>query len=164
VVEVFGQEGGVSKKTKTETKQNQSYNNTSSYGYVGGPSSADIDAVRNFQFKADPSIGFVYGGAKNQIANSFNNPTGGVYPPQMRDAILRSSLSDLAQKESQAKSEANHALQGQQFGQRSLVASLTAPRFVQTGSSGTSTGQGNTVQSSSMLPDLLAAGATGAAA
>jgi hypothetical protein len=154
----------MSKKTKSTQTQNQNYNNTSTYGWQAPPETADVQAVRGFNFTADPSIGYAFGSAKNQIANSFNNPMGGTYTPQMRDAIQRSSFSGLAQQEAQAKSEANNALQGQRFGQRMAVASLTQPRLTQTGSTGTSAGQGTAIQSSSMLPDLLAAGASGAAA
>lgn len=154
----------MSKKTRTTTNQSQSYANTNSYGWQTAPETADVAALRDFKFQADPSIGYAFGSAKSAIGNSFNNPLGGVYSPQMRDAILRSSLSGLAQQESQAKSEAHQGLQGQQFAQRAAVAGMTAPRLVQLGSSGTSTGQGNSVQSSPLLPDLLAAGATGAAA
>ncbi len=154
------------KKTTQNTNQTQSYNNTSSYGWQAPPDTADVQALRNFQFSADPSVGYAFGSAKSAIGNSFNNPLGGVYSPQMRDAILRGSLSDLAMKESQAKTEANQALQGQQFGQRAAVAGLTAPRLVQTGGSGTSagTGTGTTTQSGGLLGDLLVGGATGAAA
>lgn len=130
-------------KKKTTTNQTQNSQTTASYGYQPGASSADIDAVRDFKFTADPSIGYAFANAKNQIGNSFNNPLGGLYNGNMRDAILRSTTSNLAMQESQAKSEANQALQGQRFGQKSAVAGLTAPRFVQTGgtSSGTSSGQ-----------------------
>jgi hypothetical protein len=151
----------VSKKQTTTQNQQQNFNNTSTYDWMKHPGSADIDAVRNFKFTADPRIGYAFGNAKNQAANSFNNPLGGVYSPQMRDSILRSSLSDLAQKEGQAYSEANQGLQGQQFSQRALVANMTTPRLVQSGSSGTGNSSGTTVQSGSMLPDLLSAAIMG---
>lgn len=156
------------KKTKQATTQNQSqnFNNTSTYGFQAAPDTEDVQALRNFQFVADPSLGFAFGSAKNQIGNSFNNPIGGFYSPQQRDSILRSTYADLGMKEAQAKTEANQALQGLRFGQKSTVAALTAPRLVQTGSSGsgTSQGSGTAVQSSPILPDLLVGGATGAAA
>lgn len=154
------------KKQTQQTTQNQNFQNTNTYGFMSAPETADVAAVRDFKFQADPSIGYAFGSAKNAIGNSFNNPLGGNYSPQMRDAILRSSLSGLAQQESQAKSEANQALQGSQFAQKNVVANLTAPRLVQTGGSGSSsgTGSGTTTQSGGLLESLLVGGASGAAA
>lgn len=153
----------MSKKTKTTTTQQQSHNDVNTYGWQAPPETADVAAVRDFKFTADPRIGYAFGDAKNQVGNSFNNPLGGVYSPQMRDSILRNSLSDLGQKEAQAYSEANQGLQGQQFAQKGLVAGMTAPRMVQTGSSGTGTGSGTQATSSPMWQDLLLGGASGAA-
>lgn len=151
-------------KKKAETKQTQSFNNTNSYGFMTPPDTGDIAALRDFKFNVDPSVGYAYGSAKNQIANTFNNPAGGNYTPQMRDAILRSQYAQLAQGEAGARSEAAQALQGQQFGQRAAVAGLTAPRMVQTGSSGTGQSQGMTQQSGNLVESLISGGATVAAA
>jgi hypothetical protein len=141
-------------KRKTTQTQSQSYNNANTYGHVTTPETADIAAMRDFKFTADPSIGNAFGSAKNQIANSFNNPIGGVYSGNMRDSILRSSLSDLGQREAMARSEANQSLQGQQFGQRAAVAGMTAPRLVQTGGSGTGSSSGTTIQGQSPLDTI----------
>lgn len=161
----------MSKKTTTQQTQQQqqssAYNNTNTYNWMTAPENADVQALRDFKFTADPRIGYTYGNARNQAANSFNNPIGGNYSPQMRDQILRSTLSDLSQREGQAYSEANQGLQAAQFGQKGLVAGMTAPRLVQTGSSGTGTGtssgSGTSVQSTPIWGDLLMAGVQGAA-
>lgn len=152
----------MSKKSKTTTTQTQNTANTNQYGWQTPPESADLQAVRDFKFTADPSIGYAFGNAKNQIANSFNNPLGGVYSGNMRDSILRSSTADLGQREAQAKSEANQQLQGSQYGQKALVAGMTAPRLTQTGSTGTSSGTGTQQTSSPIWTDLLIAAAGGA--
>lgn len=156
----------MSKKQKQSQQQTQqqSHSSTNTYGHVTPPETADVQALRDFKFTADPRIGYTFGNARNQAANSFNNPLGGVYSPQMRDQILRSTLSDLSQREGQAYSEANQGLQGQQFAQKAGVASMTAPRLVQTGSSGSGTGSssGTSIQSSPIWTDLLIAGASGA--
>lgn len=165
----------MSKKTKTQQTQNQQtqqqqasqFAHTNTYDWLTPPDTADVEALRNFKFTADPRIGYTYGNARNQAANSFNNPLGGAYSPQMRDQILRSTLSDLGQKEAQAYSEANQGLQGLQLGQKSAVAAMTAPRLTQTGSSGTgsgsssgsSIGSGTAVQSTPIGWDLLMGGA-----
>lgn len=154
------------KKATQQTQQNTSFNNTQTYGWQTPPESADVEALRGFKFQADPSIGFAYGSAKNQIANTFNNPAGGYYTPQMRDAILRSSLQALGQQEAAAKSQAYNETQGQRFGQAATLASLTAPRMVTTGSSGTgtSTGTATATQAGNLLESLIGGAATGAAA
>lgn len=165
----------MSKKTKTQQTQNQQtqgtqssqFAHTNTYDWLNPPDTADIQSLRDFKFTADPRIGYTYGNARNQAANSFNNPLGGAYSPQMRDQILRSTLSDLSQREGQAYSEANQQLQGAQAAQKAGVAALTAPRMVQTGSSGvgsgtssgTSSGTGTAVQQQPIWPDLLMGGA-----
>jgi len=157
-VDEIQREGSMSKKSKST--QSQNFQSTNQYGFMNTPDTDDFKRMREFDFQADPSIANVYGNARNQAANSFNNPLGGVYSPQMRDQILRSTLSDLSQKEGQARSEAYNDLQGARFSQRAAVAGLTAPRLVQQSSSGTSSGVGTT--SSPIWTDLLIAAAGGA--
>lgn len=164
----------MSKKTKQVQNTNQqhqgqqstAFQNTNTYDWMKPPETADVQALRDFKFTADPRIGYTYGNARNQAANSLNNPLGGNYSPQMRDQILRSTLSDLSQREGQAYSEANQGLQGAQYGQRAALAAITAPRLTQTGSSGvgsgsssgTSSGTGTSVQSTPVGWDLLMGG------
>lgn len=150
------------KGPKTTTTQQQSYSGTNSYGYMTPPETADVQKLRDFKFTADPRIGYAFGSAKNKIANSFNNPIGGVYSPQIRDAILRSQYAQLAQGESQAQSEAGQSLQGQQWGQQAAIAGLTSPRLVQTGSSGTSSGQNVTQQQPDIMGQILSGASTAA--
>lgn len=151
-------------KSKQSSTQNQSYNNTSSYGYQPGASSGDIDTLRNFDFSVDPSIASNFAAARNRIANTFNSPTGGSYTPQMRDAILRSSNRDLGQQAAETHSAAYNQNQGARFGQKATVASMTAPKFVQTGGSGTGSGASTTVMSQPLLPDIISGAAMGASA
>lgn len=155
---------GGKKKATQQQQQTQSHNSTTSYGWQNVPETSDIKAVRDFQFTADPAIGYAFGSAKNKIADSFSNPIGGYYSPQMRDKILQSSLSNLAQQEAQAKSEAHHNLQGQVFGQRATVASMTNPRLVSTGSSGTGTSSGTntTTQGGDLLGQIIGGASTAA--
>lgn len=154
----------MSKKSKQTQQQNQSYNNTTSYAYQPGASSGDIDSLRDFNFDVDPSIASSFAATRNRIANTFNNPIGGDYTPAMRDAILRSSYRDLGQQQAETHSQAYNQNQGARFGQRATVASMTAPKLVSTGSSGTGAASGTTTMSQPMWPDLVAGAATGAAA
>lgn len=150
----------MSKKSKQTQQQNQSYNNTTSYAYQPGASSPDIDSLRNATFDVDPSIASNFAAARNRIANTFNNPIGGDYTPAMRDAILRSSYRDLGQQQAETHSQAYNQNQGARFGQRATVASMTAPKLVSTGSSGTGAASGTTTM---VQPFDWAGLATGAA-
>lgn len=153
------------KKQTTQQTQNQSYNNQNTYGQITPTDTPDIAAMRDFQFNVDPAIASTYGAARQRVNNSFNNPIGGAYSPNMKDAMLRSSNRDLSQQQAEAHSSAFNQNQGQQFGQKAAVAGMTAPRILQTGSSGTGNMSGNTVQSQPFDWAGLAGGvATGAAA
>lgn len=158
---------GKKKATQQTTQtQNQNYSNSSTYGFVTPTDSDDVKRLRDFKFQVDPSIGYAFGSAKNAVGNSFSNPLGGFYSPAMRDAILRSSLADLGQREAQAKSAAYNETQGQRYAQQAAVAAMTAPRLVQLSSQGTGTstgtGTGTTTQSGGLLESLLVGAAQGA--
>lgn len=157
--------GGGSKQ-KTNQTQNTSFNNTSTYGYQPGAESEDINNLRDFQFTKDPGIGYAFSHAKQDLKGSYNNPIGGLYSANMRDSQIRAGLATLGQQEAQANSEAGQQLQGQQFGQKAAVASMTAPRLTQVSSSGSGTGaaQGVTQQSPDILGALIGGAASGATA
>jgi hypothetical protein len=150
--------------SKTRTNQSTSFNNTNAYGWQPTPETPGSNAVRDFTFNADPHIGYSYSHARQDLTDSYKNPIGGFYSPNMRDSQLRAGLSTLAQQEAEAQSEANQQLQGQRFGQAVTYASLTAPRLTQTGSSGTGSQQGVTQQSPDILGPLIGGAASGAAA
>jgi hypothetical protein len=157
--------GGGSKQ-KTNQTQNTSFNNTSTYGYQPGAESEDINKLRDFKFSKDPGIGYAFSHAKQDLKDSYNNPIGGFYSPNMRDSQIRAGLATLGQQEAQANSEAGQQLQGAEYGKRATVAGLTAPRLVQQSSSGTGTGaqQGVTQQSPDILGALIGGAASGATA
>lgn len=153
--------------SKQKQTQQQSYSGTNQYGYETPPDTADVQAVRGFEFGVDPSIATAYGAAKNKIANQFSSPISGSYTPAMRDAILRSQYRDLAQQQAGAHSAAYADTQGSRFGQKAAVAAMTAPRLVQTGQSGSSSGTGQQTYSPSPLStvmDIVGGVSTGAAA
>lgn len=150
---------------QTSQSSNQATNNTNTYGYAPGAQSPDIDAARNFQFSHDPRIPYTFSRAFERAKDTYANPLGGATTPQLRDATLRASAEDIGQQEGQAYAEEGRSLQGLEFAKLMDVASMTAPRFVQTGSSGTSsgtsTGSGtssgtsNTTQSQNPLNSII---------
>lgn len=160
------------KKTTTNQTQNQSqntqFNNTASYGEYKPTDTADISAFRDFRPQADPGIAAQYGAERNRLNQSFINPLGGQYSPHIADAIKRSEGRDISQRESQAFREGAYDVNNQRAGQLGSLAALTAPRLIQTGSSGTGSGtstgsmQGTQVQGNNLFGDILQTAQAGA--
>lgn len=147
-------------KQQTTQTQNQSYSGTNTYGFMTPPDTADVAAMRGFQFSADPRVPFAFGKARQGIAESYNNPLGGNVTPALRDAQMRASFEDIGQQEAQALREENYARQGLDYARTADVANMTQPRMVQTSQSGNSSGtsSGNTVQSQGALPGIIQGG------
>lgn len=159
-----------SNKTKQQQQQTQSHNqatsSTSTYGHVPGAQSADIDAARNFQFSHDPRVPYAFARAYERSKETFANPLGANSTAGLRDATLRATSEDLGQQEGQAYAEEGRSLQGLEFAKLMDIASMTQPRFVQTGSTGTSSGSGTSSgtstgqQSQSPLNALIGGGSS----
>lgn len=147
------------RQTNTQT-QNQAYSGTNTYGWMTPPDTGDINAMRDFQFTADPRVPYTFAKTRSNLAESYNNPMGANTTPAIRDAALRASYEDIGQQEGQALREENYARQGLDYARRADVATMTQPRMVQTSQSGTSSGtsSGNTVQSQGILPSLISGG------
>lgn len=143
---------GSSKQTQT---QQQSFNNQASYGWQQTPDTKDIEALRGFQFQADPRIPYTFARQRQQLHESYHNPMGGYSTPQIRDAALRAGDEDSSQNEAQAYREENFGRQALEYGKLGQVASLTAPRLTQTGSSGTGSGSSTIVQQESPLNSIM---------
>lgn len=125
------------------------------------PDTEDIGRMRNFEFAADPRVGYSFARTRRNLGETYNNPMGSYTTPALRDAMLRVNLEDVGQEEAQALREENYARQGLEYAKRADVAAMTQPRMVQQGSSGTSsgtsTGTGNStvIQSQSPLSSVL---------
>lgn len=108
-----------------------------------------VHNVGSMQFEHDPRIAVQYARERSNLSNTYNNPLGGAYSPQLKDAILNAGYEDIGQRESQAHREENQGFQGMKYAQLHDVASFSAPKTVQTGgsstSSGTSSGNSNSV-------------------
>lgn len=146
------------KKKTTQTQNTQTaYNNQNAYGQIKPEDTPDIQAFRGWNPQIDPGLGAQYGAAKNKLRSSFINPLGGYQTAGMQDAQQRTGERNLNQDEAQAYRGAYYDANNQKQGQLGSLASLTAPRIVQTGSSGTGTGNmtGTTVQSGDLLGQIL---------
>jgi hypothetical protein len=148
------------KKQTQQTTQNQSFNNTSTYGWQTPPDTADIAAMRGFEFAADPRVGHSFARTRRNLADTYHSPTGAYSTPGLRDAQYRVNLEDLGQEEAQALREENYARQGLEYAKRADVASLTQPRMVQESSSGTGSSTGNSTirQTESPLSSIIQGG------
>lgn len=152
--------------SKSKTNQTQSHNNTSgtTYGWQTPPSSPDLDKLRAAKFTIDPTIPYRSANARNELERGFNSPTGGFYPPNMRDAIVRSGRRRIDQDESQANREGSYDVNRLNYARDAAVAGMSAPVLTQTGatSTGTGTNQGTTVQSQSPWGTIAQVGAAAA--
>ena len=142
---------GGNRQTQTQ-QQNTNFANTTAYDWMTPPDTADISAVRDFQFQHDPRISYNFARAAQRIDDTYRNPLGGASTPQIRDASRRASHEDLAQEEAQALREESQGLQGLDYARRVDVAGMTQPRLAQTSSSGTSSGTSNIQGTSSQNP------------
>jgi hypothetical protein len=158
---------GGRKQTQTQNTtqtQNQAFNNANTYGWMTPPDTEDIGRMRDFEFTADPRVGYSFARTRRNIGDTYANPMGSYTTPALRDAMMRVNLEDIGQEEAQALREENYARQGLDYARRADVAAMTQPRMVQTGgsgtSSGTSTGSGTntTVQTQSPWNSILQGG------
>ena len=147
-------------KQQTTQTQRQAYNNTSTYGWQAPPDTADIAAMRNFQFSADPRVPYSFARTRANVGATYDNPNSAYNTPALRDAAMRASYEDIGQQEAQALREENYTRQGLDYARIADVAGMTQPRAFQTSSSGTSSGtsSGNTVQSQGALPGIIQGG------
>lgn len=149
-------------KKKNDTKQNQQFTNTATYGWQAPPDTADTEAYRNYRPEVDPTISFAAGNARNRLNSSFVNPLGGQMTAQMQDRLRASGNRQIDQDASQAFRAGQYDVNEQRGGQLAGLAALTAPRMVQTGSSGNSSGTSNTTQGNNLFGDVMQVGQAGA--
>jgi hypothetical protein len=170
---------GKHKTTTTQSgtqsgSQNSAFNNQNTFDWKTAPDTEDTKAYRDWRPQIDPGLGYQYGNARNQLTSSFNDPMGGYSTPQVRDAQLRTGMRNLNQDEAQAFRGGYNDVNSQRGNQLGTLAAMNHPQLVQTGGSGTSngtstgtySGNGQSVQSGGFLGDLLLAsiGGPGAAA
>src|SRR5687768_17165860 len=112
---------GGKKQTQTQNTT-QSQNQTNAFGWMTPPDTADISAMRDFQFTADPRVGYSFARTRRNIGDTYANPMGSYTTPALRDAMLRVNLEDIGQEEGQALREENYARQGLEYAKRADVA------------------------------------------
>ncbi len=144
----------------TQTAQQQT---TNSFGFMNRPTTEATEAVKNFKFQADPSIGYRYGAQRRQINEGALDPMGSYMTPEMREASRRRANEELGMREGQDRAEENQRMNLAGYGQALDYANLMQSPLVQTG--GTSSGTQTSQQSGGFLNSLLgAAGQVGSAA
>ena len=132
------------------SKQKQEFNNTSTNTATSSVAdSPDIQALRAYKAPVDPGLKYQYSRLRKQVENSFRDPTGGYYAPQVRDAIVRSSQAQLGQDEAEAMQQGQYQSNVMDLGRLSGLADLTAART--TTGSGTQAGTGTVTQTPSAL-------------
>lgn len=142
-------------KKKSNTAQSQQYSNTAQYDWQNTPDTPDTAAYRNYRPEIDPSIAYGAANSRNRLNSSFINPLGGRLTGDMQDKLLRAGNRQIDQDASQAFRLGQYDVNQQRGGQLAGLAALTAPRLVQTGSSGTGSGTSNTTQGNNLFGDVL---------
>jgi hypothetical protein len=128
------------------------------YGWQQMPDTPDISRLRDFEFASDPSSPYRFARARQDLDRITNNPYGAYTTPAVRDAQMRTGSMNLTQQAGQTAAEENAVLRGLQYGQRSNVAQLTAPRLVQTGTTSSGSNQETNTGSTSGNSTELNAG------
>lgn len=137
-----------SSKQKQEST-NTSTNTGTSTSSVG--ETQDIQNLRDFKAKIDPGIAYQFSRLRKGVEQGFNDPLGGHYAPQVRDAITRSSQASLGQQEAEANRQGEWQADAMNMGKLSDLANLTAPRTTTGSSTGTSTGTGTVTNTPSWI-------------
>lgn len=181
------------KKTVTQTQSGtqsgtdthagtSDYHNTGSnkntFDWLQMPDSADINNLRNTKETIDPSLDYSFSRGKADLRSSFQNPLGAYTTAATRDATQRSLEGDLEQNYGAQRRTAYNDIQNRSASRKAMLANLTAPRMVQSGSESTATGSasqssqgsstgnytgtGTTVSNGGKMADLMNSFAAGA--
>lgn len=126
------------KKTKTQTQQQQSFQNT--YGTINPQGNEYTQSLADWKPTVDPSVGYAFARARRKIGQTFQNPIGGYTSAATREAEQRNRYQELGQQEAQTMQEAAAAANQQEYVKRLALADLLGPKVVQTGGSGQSSG------------------------
>ena len=86
---------------------------------------------------SDPSIPYHYAQKRADVSNTYRNPLGAYTSSATRDAADRVTGQRMSMDEAEAIKASNYLSQQGNFDRQSVVAQLTQPQMVQTGSSGT---------------------------
>lgn len=129
---------------------------TQTYGWQQNPGSADITKYRDEIGKAydtaDPTIPYTHARMRESAKNRFGSPFGADYSPEVREAQQYNDLNEIDQMQGEAnRIDSFNRKQGKAQAYGSL-AGMTAPQLTGTG--------GTSVQSQSMLPQIIGAGAS----
>lgn len=111
----------------SRTRQTQTQTNNAAFNQTTTPQAdtADINRLREQQFRVDPTIGHRVGGALRRMKDQMTNPLGGYGTGQTRDATMRSQERALLESGSQAMREGQHGVNQQEFARNATLAGLT---------------------------------------
>lgn len=133
-------------KSKNKTTQQQSSNWSAQFDQVTPQETADTKAIRDWKPANDPSIPYAFSRALGNIRNTFANPLGADTPQSVRDAIERNAYGELGQQEAQARTQEAFNNRGMELSKLMYLDERTAPRIVQTGGTGNSSGTSTQTQ------------------
>lgn len=124
------------------------------------PDTADLQKLRGAKFEVDPGLKAEYANLRRGQENSFGQPQGAYYNPQVKAQMLESGKERLGQQEAQAFREGQFDVNRLNYSRDAAVAGMSAPTLVQNSSS--STGSGTVSQGQSPFSTALQVGAAAA--
>lgn len=131
---------------------------TNTYSYMTPPRTQALDAfeaeINSAYDTPDPTIGYTFGKAEQNLEDRFDNPWGFNYSPEVKEASLYAGKEELNQARGAVLREDAFNRKNAKVQARGVVAGYQQPQLVQTG--GTST------QTQPILPSII--GAVGTAA
>ena len=124
-------------KSKKKEEQKINYN---FYTPPTTPQQAKFDSMVDTAFDTpDPSIGYSFAKQRENVQNRFNNPFGGDYSPEVRDAITYAETSNLDQAQGQALREDTMMRKTGKIAAAGQSAQAHAPLFASSGGTVTTT-------------------------
>lgn len=139
------------KKSETAQKQDTSYNNTSTSSVGTSP---DLQAYRDWQPQADPSIPYRFARERTHLEDGFNNPLAQYTTPAVREATQRAAEGDLMQREGQAMREGQYDVNNQTGAKQGYLANMTTPRTTTSSGTGASSGTGSSTYTPSLMDNI----------
>lgn len=122
------------------------------------PDASEFAALKDYNFAPDPSIGFRYAAARQNVEEGPDNPLGPYVTPEQRQQSQRSQLENLNQSEGQAKSQDNARISTLKYANLLDYIDRTKSQLIQTG--GSTQGTQTTPVWPSLLNSLVGGAAT----
>ena len=139
-------------------KKKTTQTSTNTYGFQTPPDTQDIKDLRGMEIQEDPGIGHQFALLKEGLNNNYDNPLGAYTTADVRGKQRSATMQGVNQQEAAAHRQGQYDVNQQNIMKQSGLATLTAPKLVQTG------GTNVTTQPSDIWGSIIGGGANVASA